>query len=299
MAAIIASAALIGQIADVGLGTLLDELAGASAGWLLVAFLVGLSAFGTAYLALTAVVEQPLPFLPVTLLQAAKSFVGLVVPSMVGRVGLDIRFLQLAGVPVVVATTQGPLIGFFGFIAEVILLALSAWAIGQEIETDGLGEVDGGGLVAIAVIVVAVGVVVVGAVPKLRNAILAVIREALGAVRSIVTSPAAVAKIFTSELADRLIKALALGATVAAFGAALPFPALVFVSVGTGLLAGLAPVPGGIGVAEATMTGLLTATGLPEQQSVSIAIVHRLVTSYIPPVLGFLSFNWLNEKGYL
>ncbi len=295
----IASTALISQIADVGFGTLLDELTNASAGWLLVAFLVGLSAYSTAYVALTAVVDEPLPFLPVTLLQAAKSFIGLVVPSMVGRVGLDIRFLQLVGVPVVVATTQGPLIGFFGFLAEVVLLALSAWAIGQEIETDGLGDFDGGGLVALAVIVVVVGIVVVLAAPKLRNTILPVIREAVGSVRSIITSPAAVAKIFGSELVDRLIKALALGATVAAFGAELPFPALVFVSVGTGLLAGLAPVPGGIGVAEATMSGLLTATGLPAEQSVSIAIVHRLVTAYIPPVLGFFAFNWLNDKGYL
>ena len=47
------------------------------------------------------------------------------------------------------------------------------------------------------------------------------------------------------------------------------------------------------------MSGLLTATGLPPEQSVSIAVVHRVVTSYLPPVLGFFSFNWLNEKGYL
>ncbi len=299
VAAIVAANALISQIADVGFGTLLSELADASVGSLLVAFALSLCAYGTAYFALNAVVDQPLPFLPVTFLQAAKSFVGLVVPSMVGRVGLDIRFLQLAGVPVVVASTQGPVIGFFGLVAEVVLLALGAWAIGQEIETDSLGEVDGGGLVALAVAVVVIGLVVVFAVPKLRRAILPVIREALGSVRSIITSPGIVATIFTSELADRLIKALALGATVAAFGAELPFAALVFVSVGTGLLAGLSPVPGGIGVAEATMAGLLTAAGLPAEQSVSIAIVHRLVTSYLPPVLGFFSFNWLNEKGYL
>ncbi len=299
VAAIIAANALISQIADVGFDTLLDELANASAGWLLVAFVVSLSAYGTAYFGLAAVVKQPLPFLPVSLLQSAKSFVGLVVPSMVGRVGLDIRFLQLAGVPVVVAGTQGPVIGFIGFLAEATLLALSAWAIGQELETDALGDFDGGGLVALAVAVVVVGLVVVLAVPKLRNAVLPVVREAIGSVRAIISSPATLAKIFGSELADRLIKALALGATVAAFGADLPFAALVFVSVGTGLLAGLAPVPGGIGVAEATMSGLLTATGLPAEQSVSIAIVHRLVTAYLPPVIGFFSFNWLNDKGYL
>ncbi|MEL7207079.1 MAG: lysylphosphatidylglycerol synthase transmembrane domain-containing protein [Actinomycetota bacterium] len=299
VAAIVAANALISQIADVGLDTLLDELADASAGWLVVAFVVNLTAYGTAYFALKAIVDRPLPFLPVTLLQSAKTFVGLVVPSMVGRVGLDIRFLQVSGVPVVTASTQGPVIGFFGFVAEVALLAVSAWAIGQELDTDGLGEFDGGGLIALALLVVVVGLAIVFGVPRLRERVVPVLREAFGSVRSIVTSPGTMARIFTSELADRLIKALALGATVAAFGGDLPFPALVFVSVGTGLLAGLAPVPGGIGVAEATMSGLLTAAGLPAEQSVSIAIVHRVVTSYLTPVLGFFSLNWLQKEGHL
>jgi uncharacterized protein (TIRG00374 family) len=240
-----------------------------------------------------------LPFLPVTLLQSAKSFVGLVVPSMVGRVGLDIRFLQLSGVPVVVASTQGPVIGVIGFVAELTLLALSAWAMGQQLETDEVADFDGGGLVAIAAVVVVVGIAVVLGVPKLRAKVVPVIREAMGTVRSTITSPSKLGSIYGSEIANRLIKALSLGATVAAFGADLPFGALIFVSVGTGLLAGLAPVPGGIGVAEATMSGLLTAMGLPAEQSVSIAIVHRVVTAYIPPVIGFFSFNWLKDEGYL
>jgi uncharacterized protein (TIRG00374 family) len=149
----------------------------------------------------------------------------------------------------------------------------------------------------VAVVVVGIGIVL--ALPKTRHKVLPVIRQALQAARAIVSSPRTLGQIFASEVLDRLLKALALGATVAAFGASLPFPALVFVTVGTGLLAGLAPVPGGIGVAEATMAGLLTAAGLPAEQSVSIAVVHRLVTAYIPPVLGYFSFNWLTREGYL
>lgn len=86
---------------------------------------------------------------------------------------------------------------------------------------------------------------------------------------------------------------------MAAFGADVSFVALIFVSIGTGLLAGLAPVPGGIGVAEATMTALLTGVGLPSEQAFSIAVTFRLVTSYLPPVLGFYSLNELTKKGYL
>ncbi|MDX2380691.1 MAG: flippase-like domain-containing protein, partial [Acidimicrobiia bacterium] len=97
----------------------------------------------------------------------------------------------------------------------------------------------------------------------------------------------------------RIINAMSLAAVVTAFGVDLSFVAIIFVSVGTGLLAGLAPVPGGIGVAEATMSALLTAVGVDPELSVSIAIVYRLVTAYLPPVLGFFSLNWLTREGYL
>ena len=128
---------------------------------------------------------------------------------------------------------------------------------------------------------------------------LPVVKDAISAVRSIVTSPRTLVSVFGSELADRLMRAIAHGATVMAFGVDLPYVPLIFVSVGTGLLAGLAPVPGGIGVAEATMSALLTAVGVDAGISVSIAIVHRVVTSYLPPVLGFFSLNWLTKERYL
>ncbi len=299
LAAIIAANALISQVADVGFDTIVDELQNASMAWLVVAFLIQIASYSTEYISLKAVVTQPLPFSPTMLLQSAKSFVGLVVPSVVGSVGMNIRFLQNFGVSMTVATTLGPLIGFLGFLAEVVLLVLCAWAIGREVETDALIEIDAGGLIAIALAVVVVGLVVVLAMPRLRNKVVPVVREVLTSVKEIVSSPSTLGRIFAGETLNKLFGAVALAGTMAAFGASIPFAALVFVSVGTGLLAGLAPVPGGIGVAEATMAGLLTAVGIPPEQAVSIAIVHRVVTAYLPPVLGFFSFNWLTKQKYI
>jgi uncharacterized membrane protein YbhN (UPF0104 family) len=212
---------------------------------------------------------------------------------------MNIRFLQNFGVSLTVATTQGPVIGFIGFLAEVVLLVLCAWAIGQEVETNSLTNFDAGGLIAIAIAVVVVGLVVVLAMPKFREKVLPVLREAVMSVREIVLSPSTLGQIFAGETLNKLIGALSLAATMAAFGASLPFAAVIFVSVGTGLLAGLAPVPGGIGVAEATMSGLLTASGVPAEQAVSIAIIHRVMTAYLPPILGFFSFNWLTKQKYI
>jgi uncharacterized protein (TIRG00374 family) len=286
-------------VADVGFDTLVDELQNASMAWLAVAFLVQIASYSTEYISLKAVVTQPLPFSPTAILQSAKSFVGLVVPSVVGSVGMNIRFLQNFGVPLAVATTQGPVIGFIGFLAEVVLLVLCAWTIGREVETESLNDIEAGGLVAIAIAVVVIGLTVVLVMPKLRNKVVPVVREMLASAKEIVSSPRTLGRIFAGETLNKLFGALALAGTMAAFGASIPFAAVVFVSVGTGLLAGLAPVPGGIGVAEATMSGLLTAVGIPPEQAVSIAIVHRVVTAYLPPVLGFFSFNWLTKQKYI
>ena len=297
--ALLAANALISQIADVGFDTIVEELQNASAGWLVAAFIVKLLSYSTAYFGLRAVVPKPIPFAPTTLLQSAKSYVGLVVPSMVGRVGLDIRFLQKQGVSTTVAATQGPVISLVGFSAEVILLLLCAWALGQTVETDSLLDINVSGILTLVIIIVVIGVVVALGVPKLRAKVLPVVKDAIAAARTIVASPRTLLSVFGSETADRLLGAVALGCTCAAFGVDLGLVPLIFVSVGTGLLAGLAPVPGGIGVAEATMSALLTAVGVDPALSVSIAIIHRVVTSYLPPVIGYFSLDWLMKERYL
>jgi uncharacterized membrane protein YbhN (UPF0104 family) len=212
---------------------------------------------------------------------------------------MNIRFLQNLGVPLALATTQGPVIGFIGFIAEVVLLVLCAWAIGRDVDAEVLTDFNAGGLLLIALLVVVVGLAIVMAIPKIRTKVVPPARAAFTAVREIISSPRTLGTIFGGEALDKIFGALALAGTMAAFGASISFASLIFVSVGTGLLAGLAPVPGGIGVAEATMTALLTAVGIPAEQAVSIAIIHRVVTSYLPPVLGFFSLNWLTKQKYL
>ena len=47
------------------------------------------------------------------------------------------------------------------------------------------------------------------------------------------------------------------------------------------------------------MSGLLIGVGVDPALSVSIAVTHRIVTSYLPPVLGYFSLNWLTDEGYL
>ena len=79
----------------------------------------------------------------------------------------------------------------------------------------------------------------------------------------------------------------------------LPWITCLVVTVATNLLAGLVPIPGGIGVAEAAMTSFLVLVGLPEDAAFAAAVVYRVLTFYIPAGEGFFATNWLDNGGYI
>jgi uncharacterized membrane protein YbhN (UPF0104 family) len=58
-------------------------------------------------------------------------------------------------------------------------------------------------------------------------------------------------------------------------------------------------VPGGIGVAEAGLTAGLVAVGVPEATALAAALIHRLLTYYLPPVWGYFSLRWLGRHGFV
>ncbi len=82
-----------------------------------------------------------------------------------------------------------------------------------------------------------------------------------------------------------------------AFGAHASLADLLLVNTGATLLTGVAPVPGGIGVAEASLSAGLVAVGVPQSAALAAALVHRMCTFDLPPVWGWLSLRWLGRHG--
>jgi len=92
---------------------------------------------------------------------------------------------------------------------------------------------------------------------------------------------------------------LTLWLTLQAVGADLNYGSALFVAAGTSLLAGFMPIPGGIGVAEATMAAILVALGVDESTAFSVTIVYRVITFYLPALEGFFGSRWLEHHGYI
>ena len=64
-------------------------------------------------------------------------------------------------------------------------------------------------------------------------------------------------------------------------------------------ISSLVPVPGGIGVAEASLIAGLTAFGIPPEIATAAVITYRLFTTYLPPIPGSYATKWLVREGYL
>jgi uncharacterized protein (TIRG00374 family) len=74
---------------------------------------------------------------------------------------------------------------------------------------------------------------------------------------------------------------------------------LLFVNIAASVFAGLIPVPGGLGVAEAGLTAGLVALGVDQSVALAAALVQRLCTYYLPPLWGYFALRWLNRRDYV
>jgi uncharacterized protein (TIRG00374 family) len=101
------------------------------------------------------------------------------------------------------------------------------------------------------------------------------------------------------NLGSTLAFALTLGLSTAAFASWVSFSDLVVIVVAVSLLAGLLPVPGGIGVVEAGLTFGLVAAGVGEEAAFAAALMHRLVTFYLPASWGYFAFRGLQRRALL
>ena len=93
--------------------------------------------------------------------------------------------------------------------------------------------------------------------------------------------------------------AAALGLALRSVGESASFGGLVIVCTFTALLGGMAPVPGGMGVMEASYIAGLTLLGVPQDPAIAATLLYRLATTYLPPIWGWGAMVWLRRHDAL
>jgi uncharacterized membrane protein YbhN (UPF0104 family) len=312
---------IIGMLAGVDLASIGEELQDADKTWLWAA--LALSPFvqwGFAFSTMGASMAR-LRYFPVLMLQYAVQFIALTLPSTAARLALSVRFFQRFGVPPGTAISMGVIDSVCGFVVQVVLVlvillsglpALMTPLRGSS-STESSSTTDSASsspsLVAVLLVVLVVGVLATLLVPHLRAralgripAIRQTVRDQLDTAKSglaVLRHPGKVATMLLGNLAAQVIQALILGACLQAFGGSAHLSQLILINTAVSLFAGLMPVPGGMGVAEAGYTAGLQAIGVDSAVAMSTAITFRLATFYLPPIWGSWALRWLRRHQYV
>jgi uncharacterized membrane protein YbhN (UPF0104 family) len=266
--------------------------------WFLLALILAQLTFIASGVSLRGAVPSPLPLLPCVVLQSAIKFINLTVPSSAGRIGINIRFLQRMGAPTPQAVAAGAVDDVAETLVQIALVLITLPFVHITLQTGDL-KAPSGRLVTAVLVVLALVVAAVVAVPSLRAKILPPIQNAASSLWAVISDRRKRLELFGGNLVSETVYALALGATCLAYGVHLSLAELILANTAAAAFSGMVPVPGGVGAAEASMTALLVALGVDNSTAFAIAFTQRLSTYYLPPIWGYGSLRWLTRKGYV
>lgn len=295
---LVAASALLGMLSDIDFAAVWDVAQDASWAWIVVGFGIGHAVFFPDATGMLYATGYPLPLKPLVVLQISARWIGLAVPSAAGRVAMNTMFLRKYGVEPALALTQGVLDGLAGFVTEagILLIAL----ISSDLTLDlGTADINWPLLLAIVGILILAAVIAVFRIERLRESVLPALHKAWDMLWGLLRDPGRTFGLLGSNFASRVVLAVTLWCVLRAIGTPLPLVTALVVTVATNLLAGLVPIPGGIGVAEAVLTSFLTVAGLGAEEAFTAAVIFRIATFYIPAGEGFFAMRWLEKTGHL
>jgi uncharacterized membrane protein YbhN (UPF0104 family)/tRNA A-37 threonylcarbamoyl transferase component Bud32 len=297
---VLAAYLLITQLAKIGFGTIGRELRNAEIAWIVVGVVLAQLTFVAGGVSFRGAVPTPLPLLPCVVLQSAIKFVNLTVPSSAGRIGVNVRFLQRIGAPTPQAFAAGAVDDLSEKIVEIALVLLTLPFVHLAVSAADLkGGVPSGRLI---VSVLALLAIIAGAllcIPSVRAKALPSVRSAASGLWAVARDRRKRLELFGGQLGVEVLYALTLGAACLAYGVHLTFAQLVLVNTAASAFSSLIPSPGGVGTAEAGLTAGLVAMGVVDSTAFAIAFTHRLCTYYLPPIWGYFSMRWLQQKAYI
>ncbi|HSO50480.1 MAG TPA: lysylphosphatidylglycerol synthase transmembrane domain-containing protein, partial [Acidimicrobiia bacterium] len=264
------------------------------------ALIVGHTQFFPQATATMFAVPTRLPFWPLLTLQTASQFISLAIPSVAGRVAMNAAFLRKFGVSASAAVAQGAIDGFSGFLVQLAIMLIVL--IGGDVDLNlDVATTDVQWLLVIAVIA-ALGIGVVVAVLRieaLRRRVVPVVSQAWGALMVVFKQPIRALGLLGSNFVYWNVLGITLWLVLQSVGSDLSYGSALFAAAGTSLLAGFVPIPGGVGVAEATMTAILVTFGVDESTAIAVTAVYRIVTFYLPALEGFFGARWLERNEYI
>jgi uncharacterized membrane protein YbhN (UPF0104 family) len=275
-----------------------SELRTANWWWALLGLTVSALTYVGAAAALWASADGMVSFKNLTIMQVANTFAATTTPAGVGGLALSTRFLQKGGLGALRATAAVALQQTVQVITHVALLIFFSFAAGASAELSHF--------VPSPTLLYLIGGLLLGLVgaflfvPKLRRwlgtAVRPRLKEVLTDLAELAREPKRLGIIVLGCAATTLGMALALWASIEAFGGHTSFVTVTVVTMVGGTLASAAPTPGGVGAVEAALIGGLAAFGLPTAIAVPSVLLYRILTCWLPVFVGWPIMRWLTDK---
>ncbi|HEY6647155.1 MAG TPA: lysylphosphatidylglycerol synthase transmembrane domain-containing protein [Mycobacterium sp.] len=278
--------------------TFFSELRTANWWWALLGLAVSASKYVGAAVSLWACADGLVSFKNLVIMQVANTFAATTTPAGVGGLALSTRFLQKGGLGALRATTAVALQQSVQVIVHIGLLIIFSVAAGASADLSTLVPD-----ATVLYLIAGVALGLVGAflfVPKLRRWLATAVRpklnEVIGDLVELAREPKRLSLIVLGCAATTLGAALALWASIEAFGGDTSFVTVTVVTMVGGTLASAAPTPGGVGAVEAALIGGLAAFGVPTAIAVPSVLLYRVLTCWLPVFIGWPIMRWLTEK---
>ncbi|WP_158018925.1 lysylphosphatidylglycerol synthase transmembrane domain-containing protein [Mycobacterium basiliense] len=278
--------------------TFFSQLRTANWSWALLGLAVSALTYVGAAAALWTCADGQVSFWKLSIVQVANTFAATTTPAGVGGLALSTRFLQKSGLSALRATAAVALQQSVQVIVHLALLILFSAVAGTSAD---LSHFVPTGTVVYLIAGVALGIVgTVLFVPNLRRWLSTEVRPKLKEVTDdlvvLAREPKRLGVILLGCAGTTLGAALALWASIEAFGGGTTFVTVTVVTMVGGTLASAAPTPGGVGAVEAALIGGLAAFGVPAAIGVPSVLLYRVLTCWLPVFLGWPVMRWLTKN---
>jgi undecaprenyl-diphosphatase len=259
--------------------------------WLAAALALSAASYLAAAVAQLGAVDPPLALGRTTLVQVASSFANRLTPASLGGIGLNVRYLERAGLDRSAAVAAVAVNTAAGALVHVLGLLIAAALIGHTMV--GAAHIPKGWpvLIAVTAAMVAVGLLLWSPLVRLR--LVAPTLRAGRALAGVLRRPGKAAQLLGGSAGVTLAYALTLVCSLRAFDAHLPLDTTIAVYLAGAAVASISPTPGGLGAMEAALVAGLTAAGAPTGPAVAGVLAFRLLTFWLPVLPGWLSYRAL------
>lgn len=260
-------------------------------GWLLLGVIATVGTYFAAACQYYLSALKPLKLGLTFAVECASAFTNRLLPAGIGGISLNVAYLKRqhhSGTQAGVVVAVNNLLGITSDVIVVAIIASVGVKLALHIDVPGWAFYSAAAIVASALVVVLAG--------PLRQKAVRVLRNIAGNFLRYRQRPLKLAGALAAALVLTLLYAAALYFSMKSLGWDLSAAQVFLVYIGSVVVATITPTPGGLVGAEAALTAGFVAYGLPASVGLAIALVYRLITYWLPLVVGFVIFQTLTHK---